>query len=109
MEQTAQLEVSQSPLKKIPTNDARTRSFLVGNLGCHDGILGCDELTRYFPSGKINIMLITWNMSGNQPPSELEDLLLPQAVQYVPDTYAIALQEAVHGEMKELQTRMQTT
>lgn len=109
MEPSAQGEVSQSPLKKIPTNDARTRSFLVGNLGCQDGILGCDELTRYFPSGKINIMLITWNMSGNQPPSELEDLLLPQAVQYVPDMYAIALQEAVHGEMKELETRMQTT
>lgn len=74
-----------------------------------DGILGSDELTRYFPSNTVNIVLITWNMSGNQPPAELNDLLLPEALLYVPDIYAIALQEGVHGEMTELETRMQTT
>lgn len=74
-----------------------------------DGILGSDELTRYFPSNTVNIVLITWNMSGNQPPEELNDLLLPEALLYVPDIYAIALQEGVHGEMTELETRMQTT
>ena len=54
-------------------------------------------------------MLLTWNMGGNAPPSELNDLLLPEVLQYVPDVYAIALQEAVHGELKELETKMQTT
>lgn len=48
-------------------------------------------------------------MGGGAPPSELDDLLLPENLQYVPDIYAIALQEAVHGELKELETRMQTT
>ena len=74
-----------------------------------DGILGSDELSRYFPSGKVNIMLITWNMAGNEPPKELDDLLLPETMKYVPDIYAIALQEADHSELKELETRMQTT
>jgi len=48
-------------------------------------------------------------MGGSAPPTELDDLLLPESLQYVPDIYAIALQEAVHGELKELETRMQTT
>lgn len=74
-----------------------------------DGILGCEELTRFFPSGKVNIMLITWNMSGNHPPSELNDLLLPETLLYVPDIYAIAMQEMVFGEGKEIETQLQTT
>ena len=74
-----------------------------------DGILGSEELSRYFPTGKVNIMIITWNMAGNEPPSELDDLLLPESMKYVPDIYAIGLEEADHSELEELETRMQTT
>lgn len=97
----------------VPPDDPNDAHDMVSPRKPHrhskDGILGCDELTRYFPSGKVNIMLITWNMSGNEPPKELDDLLLPESMKYVPDVYAIALQEAVHSELKELETRMQTT
>lgn len=50
-------------------------------------------------------------MNG-RPPGELNDLLLPESIEYVPDVYAIGIQEGAGSssqDMKEWETKMQTT
>lgn len=71
-----------------------------------DGLLGNDELSRFFPSGKITLLILTWNMNSKQAPRELNDLLLPEQLLYLPDMYAIGIQEGVsssNSDVKELE------
>lgn len=119
-----------SILQPISVNDARSRSYLVGSIGCkvsifkgptlptvfcsllfcEDSLLGSDELYRYFPNGKMRILAVTWNMSSQPPPNEMNDLLLPESIGYLPDLYAIGVQEApTNHDMKEWGIQMQTT
>lgn len=87
-----------SILQKISTKDARLRSYLVGNVSGKGSLLGEEELNRYFPDRKVNIFVATWNMKGSASPASLDDLLLPKAMEYVPDIYAIGVQEAMNDK-----------
>lgn len=84
-----------SILPKISTKDARLRSYLVGNVSGKGSLLGEEELNRYFPDRKVNVFVATWNMNGLASPASLDDLLLPKTIEYVPDIYAIGVQEAM--------------
>ncbi|KAK8781515.1 hypothetical protein V5799_017143 [Amblyomma americanum] len=97
-----------SILPKISTKDARLRSYLVGNVSGKGSLLGEEELNRYFPDRKVNIFVATWNMNGLASPASLDDLLLPKTIDYVPDIYAIGVQEAM-SDKKEWETRLQFT
>ncbi|XP_077538428.1 inositol-3-phosphate synthase isoform X3 [Haemaphysalis longicornis] len=97
-----------SILQKISTKDARLRSYLVGNVSGKGSLLGEEELHRYFPDRKVNVFVATWNMKGSASPASLDDLLLPKAIEYVPDIYAIGVQEAMNDK-KEWETRLQFT
>lgn len=97
-----------SILPKISTKDARLRSYLVGNVSGKGSLLGEEELNRYFPDRKVNVFVATWNMNGLASPASLDDLLLPKTIEYVPDIYAIGVQEAM-SDRKEWETRLQFT
>ncbi|XP_049273283.1 phosphatidylinositol polyphosphate 5-phosphatase type IV isoform X2 [Rhipicephalus sanguineus] len=97
-----------SILPKISTKDARLRSYLVGNVSGKGSLLGEEELNRYFPDRKVNVFVATWNMNGLASPASLDDLLLPKTIEYVPDIYAIGVQEAM-SDKKEWETRLQFT
>ncbi|KAH7980557.1 hypothetical protein HPB49_017259 [Dermacentor silvarum] len=97
-----------SILPKISTKDARLRSYLVGNVSGKGSLLGEQELNRYFPDRKVNVFVATWNMNGLASPASLDDLLLPKTIEYVPEIYAIGVQEAM-SDRKEWETRLQFT
>ena len=41
-----------------------TRSYLEGSIGNGSpSVLGAEELDRYFPSRKVNVLVGTWNMN----------------------------------------------
>ncbi|KAI1297910.1 Phosphatidylinositol polyphosphate 5-phosphatase type IV [Halotydeus destructor] len=101
-----------SVIQQVLTKDARTRSFLVGSVGSQDGLLGNDELSRYFPSGQMSLLTLTWNMNSKAPPGDINDLLLPEQLLYLPDMYAIGIQEGVSsssGDIREMEVHLQTT
>lgn len=90
----------ESMLPKILTKDARLRSYLVGNVSGKGSLLGEEELNRYFPNRKVEVFVATWNMNGLAPPPNLDDLLLPQSIENVPDIYAIGVQEAMNDKKR---------
>ncbi|XP_074595624.1 inositol-3-phosphate synthase [Brevipalpus obovatus] len=98
---------------KLPVISARARNFLVGSIGHQESALGDDELSRIFPNGLVNVMVITWNMSGKKGPDEINDILLPDNIEFVPDIYAIGTQESPgnsgSNEMRELIITLQST
>ncbi|XP_064458370.1 phosphatidylinositol polyphosphate 5-phosphatase type IV-like [Ornithodoros turicata] len=98
----------ESVLPKILTKDARLRSYLVGNVSGKGSLLGEEELNRYFPSRKVEIFVATWNMNGQAPQPNLDDFLLPDNIEHVPDIYAVGVQEAI-SDRKEWETRLQFT
>lgn len=118
-----------SILPPLLIKDARTTSYLVGTVGSHvnslkqnifnpkiiifqDFLLGTDELYKYFPDGKLKILIISWNMSSNPASGNINDLLLPEDLMYVPDLYAIGVQEASgtsSSQIKEWEVKLQTT
>uniref|UniRef100_A0A147BG75 Putative inositol polyphosphate 5-phosphatase n=1 Tax=Ixodes ricinus TaxID=34613 RepID=A0A147BG75_IXORI len=97
-----------SVLPKITTKDARLRSYLVGNVSGKGSLLGEEELSRYFPDRKVHVFVATWNMNGLAPPPNLDDLMLPETIEHVPDIYAIGVQESM-SDKKEWETKLQFT
>ena len=53
-----------------------------------------EELDRSLVDRKARILIATWNMGGVKSlPENLDDLLLPETIQTMPDVYIIGTQE----------------
>ncbi|XP_074655396.1 phosphatidylinositol polyphosphate 5-phosphatase type IV-like isoform X2 [Tubulanus polymorphus] len=100
---------TQSSLPLITTKQARERSFLVGSV--NKSLLGSEELERCFPDRKIRVFSATWNMCGIQPkdlPNTLNDFLLPETIDYMPDVVTVGSQETC-TDRHEWEVRIQET
>lgn len=80
-------------LHLIPTEKAKQRNFFQGQLGANP-LLGPSELDRMLPTQDIKIFVGTWNMNGQNPPSQLNDLVFPNRMEHVPDIIALGTQES---------------
>lgn len=97
--------VSQSPspspspsvLYPILASDVKRRTYLIGSVS-QDSLLGHEQLYRYFPSGKISIFVCTWNQNRKRAPININELLFPESLTYVPDLYAIGVQESFSSQ-----------
>ncbi len=72
------------------------RSFLVGSLSSAGGkgLLGKEELERNLVDKKARVLIVTYNMAEMKTmPEKLEELVLPDNIQTMPDIYAIGTQE----------------
>ncbi|XP_067127267.1 phosphatidylinositol polyphosphate 5-phosphatase type IV [Centruroides vittatus] len=99
---------SLSILPPISTKDARKKSYMVGSVRAFGSLLGVEELSRYFPDNKIKIFIGTWNMNSQNSPKDIDDFLLPEKIHFVPDIYAIGVQEGMQDK-KEWEILMQTS
>lgn len=60
----------------------------------------------------MSLLILTWNMNTKPAPIDINDLLLPEQIQYLPDMYAIGIQEGVsssNSDTRELEIVLQTT
>ena len=76
--------------------EAKNRSYLVGSLSAINGkgLLSNDELDRNFMDRKARVLISSWNMGGvKKLPANLDDLVLPDTIQTLPDVYVIGVQE----------------
>ncbi|XP_064093039.1 inositol polyphosphate 5-phosphatase E-like isoform X4 [Macrobrachium nipponense] len=87
--------------------DLKRRNYLFGGLG-NGSLLGGKELDRYFPNRNFTLFIATWNMNGKEPPVNLEEFLLPEAMERVPDFFVIGTQES-GGSRSEWEVRLQAT
>lgn len=109
--QATDLSSKPGVLYPISVNDVKKRTYFVDSLN-QDALLGSDELHRYFPNGRVNIFISTWNQNRKRSPPNLNDLLLPDQLINMPDIYAIAIQEAFSYQaeyLKEWEIELQTT
>lgn len=97
-----------SILPPISTKDARKKSYIVGSVRAFGSLLGIEELSRYFPDNKVKIFIGTWNMNSQNSPKDINDFLLPEKIDFVPDIYAIGVQEGMQDK-KEWEILMQTS
>ena len=77
------------------------RSYLVGAIGSGvgTGLLGAQELERTLSEKRARVLIITWNMCGlKEIPDKLEELVLPDKIESMPDIYAIGAQEFAFDE-----------
>lgn len=94
-------------LHLIPTERARQRNFFQGQLGANP-LLGPHELDRVLPSREIRVFVGTWNMNGQNPPNQLNDLVFPTRMENVPDIIALGSQESC-SERYEWEVLLQET
>lgn len=80
-------------LHLIPTSDVKERNYLHGRIA-GNSLLGAMELERVLHNREVRIYVGTWNMNGQAPPPELNELLLPDTVPHLPDILAIGTQES---------------
>ena len=69
---------------------------MVGSLSAINGkgLLSSDELERNIMDKKARVLVATWNMGGvKKLPESLDELLLPENIQTMPDVYVIGVQE----------------
>lgn len=100
-----------SVLYPISVSEVKNRTYFIGSVA-QDSLLGQDELYRYFPNGKVNMFVCTWNQNRKRAPMNLNDLLLPDQLVYMPDIYAIGIQEAFSSQADYLrgwEIELQTT
>lgn len=105
------LNRSESVLYPILVSEVKKRTYFIGSLS-QDSLLGHDELYRYFPNGKVNTFVCTWNQNRKRASMNLNDLLLPDQLAFMPDIYAIGIQEAFSSQndyLKEWDIELQTT
>ncbi|CAG2101595.1 unnamed protein product, partial [Medioppia subpectinata] len=57
----------------------------------------------------MRLFVVSWNMSSRMGPQNIKDLLLPESISFVPDLYAIGIQEGPSGDINQLQIQMQAT
>ena len=80
----------------LSVREVKNRSFLVGSLSAINGkgLLSNDELDRNFLDRKARVLISSWNMGGvKKLPSNLDELVLPDTIQTLPDIYVIGAQE----------------
>lgn len=94
-------------LHLIPTEKARQRNFLQGQLGANP-LLGPQELDRTLTNRQVKIFVGTWNMNGQNPPTQLNDLVFPNRLEHVPDIIALGTQESC-SERFEWEVLLQET
>ncbi|XP_053683731.1 inositol polyphosphate 5-phosphatase E [Sabethes cyaneus] len=94
-------------LHLIPADQARQRNFLQGRLGT-TSLLGASELDKVLPAREITIFVGTWNMNGQSPPKQMNDFVLPTAVEHVPDIIVFGTQESC-SERFEWEVTLQET
>lgn len=83
-----------SAVQTIKTATARHRNFLVGQKDSHSSLMGASELERIFPDRNIDIFVGTYNLGEMKTiPKKLEDLVLPEDVEFVPSIIVINTQE----------------
>ena len=73
-----------------------SRSFLVGSLSALNGkgLLSSEELERNLLDKRARVLVTTWNMGGvKKLPDNLDELLLPEVIQTMPDIYVIGVEE----------------
>ncbi|XP_078475196.1 uncharacterized protein LOC144736522 [Lampetra planeri] len=96
-------------LPPIPTQRARSRSFLDGSLLAGGSLLGADELERHLPQRRLRLFVGTWNMQGRRSlPASLDDFLLPAEAPFLQDAYVVGVQEAA-PDRREWEVRLQET
>lgn len=108
---SAQHGQQNSVLYPISVSEVRKRTYFIGSVG-QDALLGEDELFRYFPNGRVSIFVCTWNQNRKRAPMNLNDLLLPDQLVYMPDIYAIGIQEAFSSQtdyLRDWEIELQTT
>lgn len=69
---------------------------MVGSLSALNGkgLLSSEELDRHLLDRKARILVATWNMGGvKKPPSNLDELVLPDVIQTIPDVFVLGVQE----------------
>ncbi|KAG8229983.1 hypothetical protein J437_LFUL008561 [Ladona fulva] len=91
----------------IPTNKARERNYLHGRIAAMS-LMGPLELEKVLPCREVTIFVGTWNMNGQAPPKEMNDFLLPEALEHVPDLVAVGTQES-YPERFEWEVSLQET
>ena len=72
------------------------RSYLVGSMSALNGkgLLSSEELERNLIDKRARVLVATWNIGGvKKLPQNLDELLLPDMIQTMPDIYVIGLQE----------------
>lgn len=94
-------------LHLIPTTKARERNFLHGRIAA-TSLLGLVELERTLPHREVRIFVGTWNMNGQAPPPQLNDFMLPDDLEHVPDVIAVGTQESF-SERFEWEVHIQET
>lgn len=80
----------------LSIKEAKSRSYLVGSLSAINGkgLLSSEELERNLADKRARILVATWNMGGAKKLSDnLDELLLPDMIQTMPDIYVIGAQE----------------
>ncbi|XP_049546823.1 inositol polyphosphate 5-phosphatase E [Anopheles darlingi] len=94
-------------LNLIPAEKARQRNFLHGRLAS-TSLLGAAELDKLLPNREITIFIGTWNMNGQSPPRQMNDFVLPTALEHVPDVIVFGTQESC-SERFEWEVTLQET
>uniref|UniRef100_A0A182P5A4 phosphoinositide 5-phosphatase n=1 Tax=Anopheles epiroticus TaxID=199890 RepID=A0A182P5A4_9DIPT len=94
-------------LNLIPAEKARQRNFLHGRLGS-TSLLGATELDKILPTREVTIFIGTWNMNGQSPPRQMNDFVLPTALEHVPDIIVFGTQESC-SERFEWEVTLQET
>ncbi|XP_050524165.1 inositol polyphosphate 5-phosphatase E isoform X4 [Daktulosphaira vitifoliae] len=80
-------------LHLIPTSDVKERSYLHGRIA-GNSLLGAMELERVLHHREVRVYVGTWNMNGQAPPLELNEIFLPDTIPHLPDILAIGTQES---------------
>ena len=94
-------------LHLIPTEKARQRNFLQGRLAT-TSLLGTAELDKVLPLREVTIFVGTWNMNGQSPPKNMNDFVLPDSIDNVPDIIVFGTQESC-SERFEWEVNLQET
>ena len=80
----------------LSIKEAKSRSYLVGSLSAINGkgLLSSEELERNLADKRARILVATWNLGGAKKLSDnLDELLLPDTIQTMPDIYVIGVEE----------------
>lgn len=100
-----------SVLYPISVSEVKKRTYFIGSVS-QDSLLSHDELYRYFPNGRVSIFVCTWNQNRKRAPMNLNDLLLPDRLVYMPDIYAVGIQESFSSQqdyLRDWEIELQTT
>ncbi|CAD5124368.1 DgyrCDS12660 [Dimorphilus gyrociliatus] len=89
----SQKSYSTGSVNLLRTEDVKKKSFLVGSSGS-SSLMGEKELSNVLADRHISVFSLTWNVQENKTiPKDLEDILLPDKLEHVPDVFVISCQE----------------